>query len=610
MSDYSSNFPTQSPTFAFDAKAGKLDSRLSYSRSSGGTYMSSEKALNSDNLLLQSQDFDTTWVPGSIATPTGSQTAPDGTSTAWLFSVVSGATVRAGIYQNWAPVANTEYTLITHLKAGTASHGYASMRTNSGDFYAGAVVDFSAGTISVTSAGMTSATGTVTALGSNWFRVTVTATSGTSLSSPQITIGVSDGTAVGTNGRPAWTAAGTETMYAWGAQLSSTNSKVYDSPTTTQISREYAPLLKTASADQPRFEYAADGQSEGLLIESQATNLVAHSADFDDSSWTKVRSEIDSSAAIAPDGSLTADYFRATSDSANGAYVAKSMSVSLNATVNVSLFHKKTGGDNYALITTYSGANGARQWFNLSTGGLGNSTDYGSGFSVLNAGVEEVGNGWLRLNVTVSCTGSNVGVAINPSVATDGGYANSVSTTNALIWGAMLTESSSPSSYIATTSSQVSRASDSCSVVDASLFDNGGGTIYAEASRNGLDTYNGIASVDDGSGSNIVQIFGNSNNFRAEIGSGGTTVANMMASGHSAGAYYKHCVAYSPSEAKYYVDGSQKGSTDTDLNIPSMSQMHFGMLNATTTGNLNGHIKRVALYNVALSDTELAALTS
>ena len=84
----------------------------------------------------------------------------------------------------------------------------------------------------------------------------------------------------------------------------------------------------------------------------------------------------------------------------------------------------------------------------------------------------------------------------------------------------------------------------------------------------------------------------------------------MMASGHSAGAYYKHCVAYSPSEAKYYVDGSQKGSTDTDLNIPSMSQMHFGMLNATTTGNLNGHIKRVALYNVALSDTELAALTS
>ena len=90
MSDYSSNFPTQSPTFAFDAKAGKLDSRLSYSRSSGGTYMSSEKALNSDNLLLQSQDFDTTWANDGGVGLTASQTAPDGTSTAWLLGASSG----------------------------------------------------------------------------------------------------------------------------------------------------------------------------------------------------------------------------------------------------------------------------------------------------------------------------------------------------------------------------------------------------------------------------------------------------------------------------------------------------------------------------------------
>jgi hypothetical protein len=146
-------------------------------------------------------------------------------------------------------------------------------------------------------------------------------------------------------------------------------------------------------------------------------------------------------------------------------------------------------------------------------------------------------------------------------------------------------------------------------MVNSSLFDNGGGTLYAEASRNAITTYNGIFSVDDGSGSNIVQMFGNSNNFRAEIGSGGTTVANMSATGHTAGTFHKHCVSFSPTEAKYYVNGSQIGSTDTDLNIPVMTQIHLGALN--TSGNhLNGHIKRVAVFSEPVSATNAAALTS
>ena len=178
-----------------------------------------------------------------------------------------------------------------------------------------------------------------------------------------------------------------------------------------------------------------------------------------------------------------------------------------------------------------------------------------------------------------------------------------------ILYGYQL-EVGAASSLISTSGSTASRAADSCSLVSEQLFDNGAGALYAEASRNSLGTYNGIASVDDGSGSNIVQIFGNSVNFRAEVVSGGTTEALLITTGHLANTYHKHCVTFSSSEAKYYADGSQKGSTDTDLNIPSMSQMHLGMLNAETNGNLNGHIKRVALYNVALSDTELQAITS
>ncbi|MEK9782989.1 MAG: hypothetical protein VW312_00005, partial [Opitutales bacterium] len=83
MSDYSANFPTQSPTFAFDAKAGKLDSRLSYSRSSGGTYMSSEKALSSENLVLYS-NLSSGFTFGRTTLASTNNSAPDGGSDAAL----------------------------------------------------------------------------------------------------------------------------------------------------------------------------------------------------------------------------------------------------------------------------------------------------------------------------------------------------------------------------------------------------------------------------------------------------------------------------------------------------------------------------------------------
>ena len=571
--------------------------------------MSSEKSLNSENLLLQSQDFDTTWAnDGSvgIASITGSQTAPDGTSTAWLVTADTFIGGASRLQQSISISTNTEYTMVAHVKAGTASHAFISFRGASTQSCS-VTLNFSTQALTNTAFIFTNVSSSVTSLGNSWFKLTLTGTTGNSTASPIARVGISDGSAVAANGNADWDASG-ETIYAWGVQLSSVNSLVYDSPTTTQISRSYSPLLKTASANEPRFEYAADGQSVGLLIESQVSNLQRYGSAF--ASWSSSYNvSISSNSAVGPNGNLEADLIVATSTPA-AHYVYDNGATLVSGTDYTASVYVKDAGQRYVQLIGASGNFGTSKWatFDLVDGSI-DATN-------VTASAESVGNGWWRIQATMAATGSTQG-NIFVTLADSATAARSNSFTGddysgVLLFGYQLEANSAASSLVdtGTGSSQLSRAADSCSVVDASLFDNGGGTIYAEASRNGLDTYNGIASVDDGSGSNIVQIFGNSNNFRAEIGSGGTTVANMMASGHSAGAYYKHCVAYSPSEAKYYVDGSQKGSTDTDLNIPSMSQMHFGMLNATTTGNLNGHIKRVALYNVALSDTELAALTS
>ncbi len=50
-------------------------------------------------------------------------------------------------------------------------------------------------------------------------------------------------------------------------------------------------------------------------------------------------------------------------------------------------------------------------------------------------------------------------------------------------------------------------------------------------------------------------------------------------------------------------------ATDTSNALPLITDLHIGS-NQAGAAVLNGHVKRVALYSEALSDTNLQALTS
>jgi hypothetical protein len=343
----------------------------------------------------------------------------------------------------------------------------------------------------------------------------------------------------------------------------------------------------------------------GLLVEGSSTNLLNRSEEFDNAYWSKpTGTTVTTNVAVAPSGELAGDLVVADSDGSTiTRQIAKAFAFTSGTTYTLSVYVKAAGYTRFWLRAGNPAVWGTSTEFTLTGSG---SASVLSGYGQIQA----CGNGWYRCSVTETAASSAttnllLSLADNSGNLTfDGdGYSG------VLLWGAQMEAASFASSYIKVEGSTVTRAADSAAMVNSSLFDNGGGTLYAEASRNAITTYNGIFSVDDGSGSNIVQMFGNSNNFRAEIGSGGTTVANMSATGHTAGTFHKHCVSFSPTEAKYYVNGSQIGSTDTDLNIPVMTQIHLGALN--TSGNhLNGHIKRVAVFSEPVSATNAAALTS
>ena len=614
---YSNSFPTQRPSLNLDfANSGKLDSRISYSRSSSGTYLSSEKALNSENLLLQSQDFDTSWTASGIAAPTGSQTAPDGTATAWLLTCNSGTATGPRILQSYTVSANTEYTMVAHLKAGTASHGYAVFRSDGTYQYAAAMLDFSAGTISVTSAGMTSASGTVTALGSNWFRITVTATTSTSVSSPFAQVGISDGTAIGLYARPSWNPVGTETMYAWGIQLSSTNSKVYDSPTTTQISRSYSQLLKTASADSPRFEYDASGNSEGLLIESQATSLVTYSEDFSHAFWDKTRLSIDSNVAVAPDGALTASAMRVDGTAAASHRMRFSYATGGATPQTFSIFAKAGSKSHVALKFDSSGGafDASIAYFNLASGTTG-TVDSG-----VTATINDCGNGWYRCSVTRTALASATGqielyvAEADNDVSIDGNSYDHI-----LCWGAQVeANTSAPSSYIKSNSgSSTTKSADSCSVVDATLFSSGEHTIIWEGDTDKCGDDPNVDkrffSLSDTTTSNRLAVdYNDGTQVRLRNWADGNNDVAITYNADLTSGTHKVAATLKTNEAQLVVDGTRR-QVDTSCVVGTGIQrlgVNTAFADAYQQYNMNGHCKRLTYYNVALSQTEVEALTS
>jgi hypothetical protein len=608
MSDYSSTYPTQSPVFAFDAKAGKLDSRISYSRSSTGTYMSSEKSLNSENLLKNSQDYSSVWAKQYIADPAGSQTAPDGSSTAFKLTSTSEASAAPTIYQASLNLAATTHTAIVHLKAGTASHGFISIRTSSGNS-AYAMINFSAGTVGNGHYGtVTGSSSTVTALGSDWFKVTLTATT-VAATNAFVFIGSSDGTVPTSSGYPMWTTSG-QTIFVWGAQLSSTNSKVYDSPTTTQISREYSPLLKTAAADAARFEYAADGQSvgtaKGLLVESQSTNLATYAKNGYDASnafqWSISEVVPTENAAVAPSGSLEATLIQENSVTGQHAF---SKNIFASAAAHTFSFYVKDAGVGNIGIRLIGPTNIGRS-FNLTDNSTGAFFDAPTSY-----GIEDVGNGWKRVYITATLTAATWSFYIycfrgagSVSYAGDG-YSGF------LFYGAQLEANSSPSSWVdtGTGGSTATRAADSCSVDLTSVGNEV--TVAAEAISTAVTSDRETVFHITPLNANTVSAYAGrtAGGGASNVFYGGSSGVYLTGGTVTAGSAYKFALRTAPANHGMSYNGGTVATQTTTVSGDDFDTLHIGS-RSDGSNAINGHVKRLSLYSVALSNVELQSLTS
>lgn len=612
MSSYSSTYPAIRPTYQIDfSNGGRIPPNATFSRSdspidatkaaaSAVHFWSNEKHLSSENLLTPSTP-DSSWVRARL-TPTYSQTGPYTGANATLHTEQAVTNTAYLGSQNYTTVANTSYTYSVWVKQNTGSRNYYQLRVGG----LGTGVPFV--TYHLSGAGSIDEFGgsyldsySITAGPTGWYKLTMTITPTSAATTTYFFLCV----AAPSGGEiPSITGDTGNSFLVFGAQVSSTGESVLNE-TTTSIHRQYASTLKSVStAGQPRFEYGIDGQSEGILIESQSTNLFLRSESIGSSSWTKFRSNRDGDVAVAPDGTLTADKLREDT-SANATHgIYQNFTASSATAYTVSVYAKADGRSHFAITFDDYGSIFANDsaFFNLSTGATG-TTD-----SDITSSIQDCGGGWFRCIATrTTLTSGSARVAFYLADADNSTSYTGDKYSGVLLWGAMAEASSHCSSYLKTEASTVTRAADSLSVVSSSLFDNGEGALFVENKQPNATQNNAVASITDGGSSNYVRIRGNFGNFRGEVYNNAAIQADLFGGTNDTN-FHKQCITFGNNNVSFYVDGNEKGSTDTTAVIPELNTIRLGY--APVTGNGNQHIRRVAVYGSQISETEAAALTS
>lgn len=231
-------------------------------------------------------------------------------------------------------------------------------------------------------------------------------------------------------------------------------------------------LVRVAGQNQPRFDHrfnptTGEIESLGLLVEEQRTNLILQSEDFS-TTWSRIGtlpfgSGSTVNAIVSPAGNTTADLI--TEDSSTNAQHNITQPVSTTGTKTFSVYAKKGPGTRLFRLVDYNGTDGATAevYFNLDTGVIA-GTSFGSG------SIQSVGNGWYRCSITSTTTiTTNYYVSLASSVGTY--IYNGDGTSGVYIWGAQVESGTFPTSYIPTTSAQVTRNQDTVSISGSNFTD-------------------------------------------------------------------------------------------------------------------------------------------
>jgi len=378
-------------------------------------------------------------------------------------------------------------------------------------------------------------------------------------------------------------------IYLWGAQVEAVTYQT--TPST------YYPTTSAAYYG-PRLVYdPVTLASLGILVEEARTNLCLQSQTFDNASWTKNASSIAADATTSPDGTSNADKLV---EAATTAVHGVQQSFTLSAIAYTYSVYIKAAGRSWAQLVNGAIGNGYA-YFNVSTGATG---ILGAGFT--SSSIQDVGNGWYRCSVVFTgFAGGNITEIRAASANGTASYAGD-GTFGLYLWQAQLELGQGASSPIPTTTAAVTRAAEIAYTSGLATLPEF--TVVAEGIPNSPDTMPGVqtlAGYDDGTATNRVYAF-----------RGITSQANLATS-----TGYAYSGANWPQGADRKIaftskTGAQTGAFNGTLATPgtsaqpaNLSSLSIGVRSDRSTLQWNGTISRIRIYNRALTDAQLQAIT-
>lgn len=602
-----SNFPNLQPSLLLDfANTKQLDNRVTFTRSTPAVYYDGKTtAMAEQNLFLYSQEFENGyWSKVNSSVTANAGVAPDGTSTADKL-IPSASNSGKGLYVH---SGNTSANCTVSIFVKAVEYGFATVSflpSTGGGFRYAVTINLSTGAVTQEDGLISGYSNAVTSIGSGWYRFSITSVN-TSANQTILVSGCPTGTPTISAGVPEFTGDGTSGILIWGAQLEQRPVLTAYTVTTSQPITNYIPVLLSAGGNQPRFDCnPTTGESLGLLIEEQRTNLLTYSSDLSNAAWTKTNATVTSNTIVAPDGTLTGDKIIADSTSASHFVYQTPTSAGSRA---FSCYLKK-GEYSFVALTLYTFADTAK--FNLDTGVVvsvsGNMTS---------ATIQSVGNGWYRC----TCISSNTPVSyqwiISPLVdSTNVTYIGN-GFNGIYAWGAQLEAGAFATSYIATTSASATRTADAASMTGtnfSSWYNADEGSWYSEAATSSTTGNGRIFSVSSLAGASdpiySINFESNGQTRIYQVVSGSATY-DFRPSNYSANTFVKLSGGYKLADYAGVANNSTISTSTSQVRLPMLTYLQIGALTNGSSFFLNGTIKKIAYYPIKVTNAQLQALTS
>jgi len=536
-----------------------------------------------ENLLLQSNQFDTTWeVRSGASQVTSGQPDKDGGNNAWLLSSISTGTYR---YINQNTGTNALLTSSMYAKAGTAS--FIGSIDTKGFGTSNAWFDLANGTTGTINGSNIIHT-SIESVGNGWYRLSYVTKAESGGGIAYWFIADADGSTNCSSG---------DNIYIQDAQLEQ------GLVATDYIETTTAAVYEGITDNLPRLDYSGGASCPSLLLEPSRTNSITQSEYF--GAWTPNGLTITDNDETSPEGVSNAAKLTLPSGSATKRIALGSMPVTSVAR-SCSFFVKSD--DITAVQLAHSGDLQGYARFDISSGVVGSKG------SKTTSDIEDYGNGWYRCIANFDSTnafGSTIYLYINDSAS--GSYGGSTSAEGDLfVYGAQYEVGSYPTSYIPTYGTSASRAFDSCFKTGISdLLNDSEGTLFLEMKgiSDGGDSRR--FTISNGSIDNRVSLEydENAGRIKAFLSTGGTTTGALDESGHPQTDNHKIAITYTASAFKIFIDGVLEGS-DTSLTGTPIGLDQIEFKSGSGNNPMEGLVKQALVFKTALTDAEAIALTT